>query len=162
MSCSLARWAAVAATIAALSDTLETAYGLDESWYVIADNPTFAAALADLAVPGPYDVTLRETETAADLAVLASADRSDLRVPPGQVADRLAGDPRAHHRPEPGDDGGRRCPGDRPRRDRHDGDGDRARPVHAARAPDERRPGEVSVAVPDSPGCTPPPARNLR
>lgn len=52
------------------------------------------AALADLAVPGPYDVTLRETEeTLVDLAVLASADRSDLRVPPGQVADRLAGDP---------------------------------------------------------------------
>ncbi|UPV98918.1 hypothetical protein M0R88_10285 [Halorussus gelatinilyticus] len=49
------------------------------------------AALADLAVPGPYDVALRESE--AILADLAALDRSDLRVSPGQVADRLAGDP---------------------------------------------------------------------
>jgi hypothetical protein len=49
------------------------------------------AALADLAVPGPYDVTLREADDAP--AVLSAAERSDRRVPPGQVADRLAGDP---------------------------------------------------------------------
>ncbi|WP_135852017.1 hypothetical protein [Halorussus salinus] len=49
------------------------------------------AALADLAVPGPYDVALRETEEVP--VAFASADRADVRVPPGQVAERLAGDP---------------------------------------------------------------------
>jgi len=49
------------------------------------------AALADLAVPGPYDVALHESDEA--LGVFASADRSDVRVSPGKVAERLAGDP---------------------------------------------------------------------
>ncbi|WP_276280801.1 hypothetical protein [Halorussus caseinilyticus] len=47
------------------------------------------AALADLAAPGPYDVELRDLS--AD--EFAEYDRPDLRVPPGLVADRLAGDP---------------------------------------------------------------------
>ncbi|UPV72900.1 hypothetical protein M0R89_10100 [Halorussus limi] len=49
------------------------------------------AALADLAVPGPYDVALRRAPDA--LAAVAALDRRDLRVSPGLVADRLAGDP---------------------------------------------------------------------
>ncbi|WP_137283754.1 hypothetical protein [Halorussus salinisoli] len=44
-------------------------------------------ALADLAAPGPYDVELRDADGA-----LSEFARSDRRVPPGLVADRLAGD----------------------------------------------------------------------
>lgn len=47
-------------------------------------------ALADLATPGPYHVSLYELP-AADLADLHRA--SDLHVPPGMPAERLAGDP---------------------------------------------------------------------
>ena len=46
-------------------------------------------ALADLAAPGPYDVSLRSIPADA----LAEHDRPALRVPPGLAADRLAGDP---------------------------------------------------------------------
>lgn len=47
-------------------------------------------ALADLAVPGPYHVSLFEltTEALADVH-----EAQDLRVPPGMPAERLAGDP---------------------------------------------------------------------
>jgi hypothetical protein len=47
-------------------------------------------ALADLAVPGPYHVSVFELE-AADLAAVHEVD--ELRVPPGMPAERLAGDP---------------------------------------------------------------------
>ena len=47
-------------------------------------------ALADLAVPGPYHVSVFELD-AADLATVHDSD--DLRVPPGMPAERLAGDP---------------------------------------------------------------------
>jgi len=47
-------------------------------------------ALADLAVPGPYHVSLFELAP-ADLAPVHDTD--DLRVPPGMPAERLAGDP---------------------------------------------------------------------
>lgn len=45
-------------------------------------------ALADLAVPGPYSLELRELNPSQ----LPAADESD-RVPPGMPAERLAGDP---------------------------------------------------------------------
>ncbi|MBX0297183.1 hypothetical protein EGH23_20105 [Halomicroarcula sp. F27] len=47
-------------------------------------------ALADLAVPGPYHVSVFEL-AAADLAEAHAAE--ELRVPPGMLAERLAGDP---------------------------------------------------------------------
>jgi hypothetical protein len=47
-------------------------------------------ALADLAIPGPYHVSLYELPV-VDLADLHEA--TDLRVPPGMPAERLAGDP---------------------------------------------------------------------
>jgi hypothetical protein len=47
------------------------------------------AALADVAGPGPYDVDLREVSGDA----LMTGDRKRFGVPPGMVADRLAGDP---------------------------------------------------------------------
>lgn len=47
-------------------------------------------ALADLAVPGPYHVSVYELD-AADLATVHEVE--DLRVPPGMPAERLAGDP---------------------------------------------------------------------
>ncbi|WP_424000184.1 hypothetical protein ACOZ4I_12965 [Haloarcula salina] len=47
-------------------------------------------ALADLAVPGPYHVSLYSLD-AADLEPAHRAD--DLRVPPGMPAERVAGDP---------------------------------------------------------------------
>ncbi|MFC6862079.1 hypothetical protein ACFQGE_01235 [Halomicroarcula sp. GCM10025817] len=47
-------------------------------------------ALADLAIPGPYHVSLHELP-ATDLA--AVHDATDLKVPPGMPAERLAGDP---------------------------------------------------------------------
>lgn len=47
-------------------------------------------ALADLAVPGPYHVSLYALDP-ADLDPAHQAD--DLRVPPGMPAERLAGDP---------------------------------------------------------------------
>jgi len=48
------------------------------------------AALADLATPGPYHVDIR----AVDAVALAEAhDVTELRVPPGMPAERLAGDP---------------------------------------------------------------------
>lgn len=47
-------------------------------------------ALADLAVPGPYHVSVFEL-AAADLGVVHDAE--ELRVPPGMPAERLAGDP---------------------------------------------------------------------
>lgn len=47
-------------------------------------------ALADLAVPGPYHVSVFELDV-ADLATVHEVD--DLRVPPGMPAERLAGDP---------------------------------------------------------------------
>ena len=47
-------------------------------------------ALADLAVPGPYHVSVFELD--AD-ALAAVHDNDDLRVPPGMPAERLAGDP---------------------------------------------------------------------
>ncbi|QIO22038.1 hypothetical protein [Haloarcula sp. JP-L23] len=47
-------------------------------------------ALADLAVPGPYHVSVFELDT-ADLATAHEA--AELRVPPGMPAERLAGDP---------------------------------------------------------------------
>jgi hypothetical protein len=47
-------------------------------------------ALADLAVPGPYHVSVFELD-ADDLAPVHDVD--DLRVPPGMPAERLAGDP---------------------------------------------------------------------
>ena len=47
-------------------------------------------ALADLAVPGPYHVSVFELD-AADLEPVHEVD--DLRVPPGMPAERLAGDP---------------------------------------------------------------------
>lgn len=47
-------------------------------------------ALADLAVPGPYHVSLFELTTEALDDV---HDAKDLRVPPGMPAERLAGDP---------------------------------------------------------------------
>lgn len=50
-------------------------------------------ALADLAVPGPYSVELRELP--ADELPESHTDR---RVPPGMAADRLAGDPRLAER----------------------------------------------------------------
>ncbi|AUG48195.1 hypothetical protein BVU17_11920 [Haloarcula taiwanensis] len=47
-------------------------------------------ALADLAIPGPYHVSLY----ALDAADLESAhEAADLRVPPGMPAERLGGDP---------------------------------------------------------------------
>ncbi|WP_132057092.1 hypothetical protein [Halorussus amylolyticus] len=49
-----------------------------------------ANALADLAVPGPYSVELRELPADDREAVRGE---SDLRVAPGTAADRLAGDP---------------------------------------------------------------------
>lgn len=64
-------------------------------------------ALADIAGPGPYDVALRRVHP----DVLAEFERSDLRVPPGMPADRLAGSPnlaeqtRAAAPPEWSDDG---------------------------------------------------------
>jgi hypothetical protein len=67
------------------------------------------AALADVAGPGPYDVELRAVSADA----LAAGDRQRLGVPPGMVADRLAGDPALADRtraaaPDDGrDDGGR-------------------------------------------------------
>lgn len=48
------------------------------------------AALADLAVPGPYSADLYELD-AGTLAEVHGA--SELRVPPGMPAERLAGDP---------------------------------------------------------------------
>ncbi|PSP83847.1 hypothetical protein BRC96_08545 [Halobacteriales archaeon QS_6_64_34] len=47
-------------------------------------------ALADLAVPGPYHVSVFELD-GADLGPVH--DVEDLRVPPGMPAERLAGDP---------------------------------------------------------------------
>lgn len=47
------------------------------------------AALADLAVPGPYRVELRALGPAA----LDGLDDSEWRIPPGMAAERLAGDP---------------------------------------------------------------------
>ena len=47
-------------------------------------------ALADLAVPGPYHVSLYEL-SAVDLADVH--DATELHVPPGMPAERLAGDP---------------------------------------------------------------------
>ncbi|WP_324663330.1 hypothetical protein [Haloarcula sediminis] len=47
-------------------------------------------ALADLAVPGPYHVSVFELD-AADLASVHEVE--ELRVPPGMPAERLAGDP---------------------------------------------------------------------
>jgi len=47
-------------------------------------------ALADLAVPGPYHVSVFELD-ADELAPVHEAE--DLRVPPGMPAERLAGDP---------------------------------------------------------------------
>lgn len=47
-------------------------------------------ALADLAVPGPYHVSVFELDAAALAEV---HDASSLRVPPGMPAERLAGDP---------------------------------------------------------------------
>lgn len=47
-------------------------------------------ALADLAVPGPYHVSVFELDAGA-LAPVHDSD--DLRVPPGMPAERLAGDP---------------------------------------------------------------------
>jgi hypothetical protein len=47
-------------------------------------------ALADLAVPGPYHVSVFELD-ADDLATVHDTD--DLRVQPGMPAERLAGDP---------------------------------------------------------------------
>ncbi|WP_135301936.1 hypothetical protein [Haloarcula amylovorans] len=47
-------------------------------------------ALADLAVPGPYHVSVFEL-AAADLAEAHATEK--LRVPPGMPAERLAGDP---------------------------------------------------------------------
>ncbi|MFC4449085.1 hypothetical protein [Halorussus aquaticus] len=63
--------------------------GVPRSAYHTGTDRGGSAALADLAAPGPYDVTLRSLPT-DDLAVDAPPD---LRVPPGLVADRLAGDP---------------------------------------------------------------------
>jgi len=48
------------------------------------------AALADIAVPGPYRLELYELD-GESLAPIH--DASDLRVPPGSPAERLAGDP---------------------------------------------------------------------
>jgi hypothetical protein len=47
-------------------------------------------ALADLAVPGPYHVSLYTLDP-ADLE--PAHDAADLRVPPGMPAERLGGDP---------------------------------------------------------------------
>jgi len=47
-------------------------------------------ALADLAIPGPYHVSLY-TLDAADLE--SAHEATDLRVPPGMPAERLGGDP---------------------------------------------------------------------
>jgi len=47
-------------------------------------------ALADLAVPGPYHISVYELD-ATDLATVHEV--SELRVPPGMPAERLAGDP---------------------------------------------------------------------
>jgi len=47
-------------------------------------------ALADLAVPGPYHVSVFELD-AAELATVHEVD--ELAVPPGMPAERLAGDP---------------------------------------------------------------------
>jgi len=47
-------------------------------------------ALADLAIPGPYHVSLYELD-AADLE--SAHEAADLRVPPGMPAERLGGDP---------------------------------------------------------------------
>jgi len=47
-------------------------------------------ALADLAVPGPYHVSVFELD-APDLETVHEVD--ELRVPPGMPAERLAGDP---------------------------------------------------------------------
>ena len=47
-------------------------------------------ALADLAVPGPYHVSVFELD-ATELASVHEVD--ELRVPPGMPAERLAGDP---------------------------------------------------------------------
>ena len=49
-----------------------------------------AAALADLAVPGPYSVDVFELDASALAAV---HDTPELRVAPGLPAERLAGDP---------------------------------------------------------------------
>jgi hypothetical protein len=52
------------------------------------------SALADLATPGPFSVELRELPDLPAVAFAESErDRSELRVPPGMAADRLAGDP---------------------------------------------------------------------
>jgi len=47
-------------------------------------------ALADLAVPGPYHISVYELD-GTDLATVHEVD--ELRVPPGMPAERLAGDP---------------------------------------------------------------------
>jgi hypothetical protein len=72
-------------------------------------------ALADLAAPGPYNVELREL-SGDELPTDGFAGRasSDLRVPPGMPADRLAGDPQLAERtrnvaPAEWEDGGERA-----------------------------------------------------
>jgi len=72
-------------------------------------------ALADLAVPGPYHVSVFELD-AADLAPVHDVD--ELRVPPGMPAERLAGDPAL------ADSTRRASPGDRPATPGSDGGDD--------------------------------------
>ena len=72
-------------------------------------------ALADLAVPGPYHVSLFELDAAALAEV---HDTADLRVPPGMPAERLAGDPAL------ADSTRRAAPDERTTRAATDADGD--------------------------------------
>jgi len=72
-------------------------------------------ALADLAVPGPYHVSVFELD-AADLDPVHEVEA--LRVPPGMPAERLAGDPAL------ADSTRRAAPGERPTAPGADGEGD--------------------------------------
>ena len=72
-------------------------------------------ALADLATPGPYHISVFELD-AADLTTVHEVD--ELRVPPGMPAERLAGDPAL------ADSTRRAAPADRATQSADDGRGD--------------------------------------
>ena len=65
-------------------------YGVPVVAYHTGTDRGVPPALADLAVPGPYHVSVFELDAEA-LATVHEAE--DLRVPPGMPAERLAGDP---------------------------------------------------------------------
>jgi len=64
--------------------------GVPELAYYTGTDRGGPAALADLAMPGPYHVELYRLST---VAIDSIGDHQDLSIPPGMAAERLAGDP---------------------------------------------------------------------